>query len=377
MKSCLISTASFYPSYKSGGPVRSLCNLLTLIDKDYDIDLITSDRDLGEELPFDNIVTNEWSKGFGNCNTLYISPNFNLFANFKELNISKKYSLIYLNSFFDYSFTIRLLVLIFLGKLHGDSILLAPRGELTSGAMSIKKHKKIIYLSLFKLLRLHKKITFHFTSQDECDEAKQYLGYVDYKIIPNMHEFPPAYVVKDKIPNALSLLFLSRVSKKKNLITVLNSLKRIKEPNLRIEFVIVGDYDDEYYWAECLKIIDTLPSNIIVTVKGALSRNLVFKEMLNSQVFILPTLNENYGHAIVEGMINSNIVIISNQTPWSDLSNNGGYVGSPFDEDFYKKSIVEVARMSHSEFNKKTLQTYSYCSQILENNENEVVKIFE
>jgi glycosyltransferase involved in cell wall biosynthesis len=377
MKNCLVVTASFFPSFRSGGPVRSLSNLLTMIDKAYDIDIVTLDRDLADSSVLKNIKSNAWQNNFSNCNTFYMSPDINIFRKFKKIFHKNTYDIIYLNSFFDYKFTMRFLLLISLGVLHGKTILLAPRGELTSGAMSLKRYKKTVYLSIFKFLRLHKKVTFHFTSKEEYEEGKKYLRDIKYKIIPNMHELPPEYAVKEKTPDSLNLLFLSRVSKKKNLITVLNSLKRIENSKLKIQFVIVGDYDDKSYWLECLEIINSLPENITVIIKGALSRNLVSEEMINSHAFILPTLNENYGHAIVEGMINSNIVIISNQTPWSELSDNGGYVGSPFDEDFYKKSIVDASKMAQSEFNKKTLQSYSYCFRILESNELKVVKLFE
>ena len=39
--------------------------------------------------------------------------------------------------------------------------------------------------------------------------------------------------------------------------------------------------------------------------------------------FIFPTLSENYGHVIVESLIVGTPVIISNNTPWTDVNDFG------------------------------------------------------
>lgn len=376
MKKILITSASFYPSFKSGGPVRSLCNLLNVIDNKYSIDVISADRDLGDVKKFDEVVSNKWQNNFGKSSIFYMSPKFNFFFDVVKVFQRKEYHILYLNSFFDYGYTIRFLLLIIFNKLKCKEIYLAPRGELTEGAMSIKKIKKLIYLFIFKCSGLRNKVTFHFTSEEELIDGLAYLGNIKYKVIPNMHEEPPAYQEKHKVKNKLNLLFLSRVSEKKNLLTVLKSLHTVNK-KYSIRLTIVGDPDSENYWSKCLNEIEKLPDNIDIIVKGALNRELVYREFSINEAFILPTLNENYGHSIVEAMINSNIVIISDQTPWSGLSSHGGLVGKPFDSNFYSNAIQDVAKLNGVEFNRRTLQSYSYCHDILSRNEYKIEKLFE
>jgi len=346
------------------------------IGTDYDLNVITLDRDLSDVKPFPNIESNAWQNKSSYCDTYYLSKGSSLLYNFKDIFEYKSYDLIYLNSFFDYSFSIRFLTLYFCKILKCDTVLLAPRGELTVGAMSLKKKKKLLYLFIFKFLGLHKRIIFHFTSQEEYLEAKNYLGEVKYKIVPNMHEVPPEYQEKDKKKNELKLLYLSRISEKKNLLTVIQSLMSIVE-EYSIQFTIVGAYDNKSYWDKCLKAIEKLPQNITVIIKGVLDREQVFDEFRKNEVYVLPTLNENYGHAIVEGMINSNMVIISDQTPWSELCNNGGFVGTPFDIKFYTKSIQKIASFDKQKFNTNSYKSYMYCHTNLKSNENKITQLFE
>ncbi|EJL6444735.1 hypothetical protein NMS18_002445, partial [Vibrio cholerae] len=95
-----------------------------------------------------------------------------------------------------------------------------------------------------------------------------------------------------------------------------------------------------------------------------------------SHVFLLPTLNENYGHAIVEAMVNSNIVIISDNTPWNELNNFGGLAISLDDIVPFVKGIEKVLCMSNDEFNLATKNTYLFIKKSLSDNEEKIENFF-
>jgi glycosyltransferase involved in cell wall biosynthesis len=376
LKNLLIVTRSFYPGVKSGGPVRSITNLLNILPDTIDANIITLDRDLGDSKHYDDINVNSWGNLYGKFKVFYMDPLFNFYNLFSYLKTSF-YDIVYLNSFFDYFFTIRFVLLHKFGLLKSDSLVLAPRGELTFGAMSLKKNKKIIYLSIFKLFGLHKKICFHFTSDIEKDESLFYLGNVKYIVAPNMHEKIVDYKLKYKNKNQLNLLFLSRISAKKNLLVALKALdfdfKGI------INFEIAGNIEDHKYWEQCQKIISKLPKNVNVSYLGSLDRDGVVSAFGTSHAFILPTLNENYGHAIVEAMISSNNVILSQNTPWNEVSKYGGFVVYDDDDcvEQYRNCIQNLLAMDSLQFNDSTKLVYDYCYIELMKNETSAKSIFD
>lgn len=374
MKKILVCCSSFYPAYKSGGPVRSLCNLVDALDDSVILDVISKDRDMGDTESFINIKINSWANSYKKASVYYLSPEYHFLFNLKNIFAGKFYDVIYLNSFFDFKFSIRFLLLGIFGRIKTKSFIIAPRGELTNGAMSLKSFKKRIYLALFKFLGGNNRVTFHFTSQGEVDEAIGFLGNVKYQLIPNMHESPPQYIEKEKNVGSINILFLSRISPKKNLITILKTLNLLDTGIINL--TIAGTIDDNAYWESCKLLIDLLPQNINVEFLGPLSRNNVRKELNKSHLFFLPTLNENYGHAIVEAMMHSNIVMLSNQTPWSDVKNYGGYVGDVNNIDYYFESLKKIIKMDKNDFNSSTRKTYGFCSAILDHNAYRIKKMF-
>lgn len=375
MGKVLIVSSFFYPAFKAGGPVRSLCNLIEIFKQDslYEFDIFCKDRDLGDSKSYNNINSNSWKNNYKGSSVYYIKPGFISRINFIVKSFAKNYNVIYLNSFFDVKFSLFILSLIKLGILKADKIILAPRGELSFGAMTLKSTKKICYIKFFKCLFGDLNISFHYTSQIELDESKVLFPEVKSILCSNMHEEIPLYSIKDKEVGAVNLLFLSRISPKKNLLLALESLVDVKIGI--VNFDIVGEIDDQAYWNKCLKIIPTLHENVIVRFHGPIPREEVKEIFIKTHVFILPTLNENYGHAIVEAAVHSNVLLISQYTPWTDLSFNCNKNDSSM--DYYTSSINRILSMDSNDFNEITKNTYSRMKHTLDKKKLEVMNLFD
>ena len=52
MYTILTITHYFQPGYKAGGPIRSLANFVEWLSGEFEIKIITSDRDLGDTQPY-------------------------------------------------------------------------------------------------------------------------------------------------------------------------------------------------------------------------------------------------------------------------------------------------------------------------------------
>ncbi|MBB1507799.1 glycosyltransferase [Pseudoalteromonas sp. SG41-1] len=376
MKNILIVTDYFYPAFKAGGPVKSLKNLINKFETlgGYKFEVVTSNRDIDgtilstdkEKLPFNLNLTN----------INYFSRVFDLFYYFLSSKEKKKFDIVYLNSFFSFKFSILFIFFSKLNLFETKQLLVAPRGELTRGAMSLKKVRKRFYCYFFRCFKIKKIAKFHFTSQEEVDDAFFFLGEVDYILVPNMHDPIPNYIKKDKTVGTLNVIFLSRISKKKNLLTLCKALTNLDLRNGKVNFKIAGNIEDNDYWQRCLKVLNKSNNNLQYEYLGALKPVEVKNTLSESHVFALPTLNENYGHAIVEAMALSNLVLISDQTPWSKVRDNGSFVFKVNDVDYISNCIKLMINLDAEQYAKRSSTTYDYISNILINNESLVEGMF-
>ena len=110
------------------------------------------------------------------------------------------------------------------------------------------------------------------------------------------------------------LVFLSRICPKKNLLFAIRALEDVRSS---VEFYVYGPIEDRSYWDECVQTASSLPSSIKFIYMGPLSPNDVVSTLTNYDLFVFPTLGENYGHVIVEALSASLPILISNNTPWS------------------------------------------------------------
>ena len=58
-KRILIILDYYLPSFKAGGPVKSISNLVEQLE-DYDFFIVTRDHDLGSDITFNNVLINNW-----------------------------------------------------------------------------------------------------------------------------------------------------------------------------------------------------------------------------------------------------------------------------------------------------------------------------
>ena len=113
------------------------------------------------------------------------------------------------------------------------------------------------------------------------------------------------------------MIYLARIAKIKNLLSVLQILNCMKDSI--IDFDIYGPIEDLSYWKDCEEIITSLPEDIQVTFRGSVEDYEVLKTIAHYDLYILLTEGENFGHTIFEALSASVPVLISDQTPWRQL----------------------------------------------------------
>lgn len=351
----------YLPGTKAGGPVRSIYSLINLLKNDFEFYIITTNKDLGSQKEYQNIEANKlFIKD--DVNYFYFDSKFLISKNMFKLLNQINPNLIYLNSFWSFNFSINIIKLrknIF----KNTPILLAPRGMLSKGALSLKSFKKNVFIILSRTLGWHKNIVFHATNALEKNDILLKYKLATIKIAPNVNAAIPLNVSKIKEANQVNLFFLSRISPVKNLHFALQVLQSIPL-EYNVNYDIFGNIEVEDYWNECLKIINQLPKNITVKHKGELQFHQVQNTICNYHFLFLPTLNENFGHSIVESLLSGCPVLISDQTPWNDCgNNNAGYAIPLNNKQEFTNKLIEFLKLNQHEYNQKSNSAIEYISK--------------
>lgn len=343
----LVVLGGFYPAQTYGGPTVSIDNLCTLMKENMDFYILTSDHELNKTERLVGIVDG-WNDR-GNCKVLYMRISEDKPSYYKKVVDSLNPDLIYINSLFSAGKTVPFLRI---ARNRDIPLLLAPRGELCVNAFD-KKYKKIPYIVLLKRYLKGKNVWYQSTSEEETSQIMKILRVNNERVwgLTNVPVICHGKQKKlEKEPGDCRLVFISRIQAKKNLTFALSVLKKVKYD---VVFDIYGPKESAAYWDECEKIISEMPENIVVTYRGALSHTEVSQKFSEYHGFLFPTLSENYGHVLVEAMLEGCPVITSDQVPWTDVNEeNVGWSLSLANESAYITAIETIAKMNQSEFNK-------------------------
>jgi glycosyltransferase involved in cell wall biosynthesis len=322
----LCFVAYYLPGYRSGGPVRTIANIVHHLGAEYDIRIVTSDRDFLSEKPYPGVQIDSWNT-FGNAQVYYASRFSLTFFGIIRILRETPHDFVYLNSFFSFWFASIPLFVRRLGLVPLKPVLIAPRGEFSPGALSIKKHKKLLHIFLSGFLGIYKNLYWQASSELEVNDIRFSLSRLGLRIhvAPDL---PGDFVLKDtyvntsvsRRPGPLRVVFLSRITPKKNLDYLLRALHGISSS---IHLSIHGPIEDSYYWRFCLSLIENLPLNISAEYSGEVFPANIHSVLSSYDLFVFPTLGENFGHVILESLSAGTPVLISDQTPWRGDCNGG------------------------------------------------------
>jgi len=358
-KKILLFTDWYEPGFKAGGPIQSCKNIVNNLSDEYDFRIFTSDRDLGDTEPYKHIKRDTWNNLSNGAHIWYASPEFLKSSNIRKIITEVEAEIIYLNSMFSSGFS--LLPLWILRSIHFKGrIILAPRGMLNTSAVSRKKWKKNIFLSLFSLSRISKKIVFHATDrQEETDIKKYFRNYAQVCLIENIPNINEQWNARNKQPGQLNCVFISRIHPIKNLLYAINVVKSIA--GCSILFDIYGPVEDEKYFQKCKEAASQANVHISINFKGPIVNSGIFSLLQNYHLFFLPTQGENFGHIIFEALTSGCVVLISNKTPWKGIEdNNAGWALPLTDNRMFADKLKQLCDMNEQAYNEKSKAAYDY-----------------
>ncbi|HQU83943.1 MAG TPA: glycosyltransferase [Pyrinomonadaceae bacterium] len=373
MKKRVMIFCDFYlPSFKSGGGMWTVVNLVDRFCDKYDFFIVTRNYDSkGDTKPYTTVKTDDWNK-VGNATVYYVSKQTHTQKHFAKLVNEIKPDTVFLNS------ALSMPAVKFLSarrkKMFADiPVILAPCGEMSQGALSVKPLKKKLFLQYAKTVNLYKNIIWKASFDSEKVEIKDVMGkdsevFVAADLVPKiiLPEYSLDWKAK-KEKGSVKFVFISRLVPKKNIHYFLERLVDSTVGN--IEFTLVGPLEDQDYWKKCQDIIKKLPKNVKVTATGAFEHQKdALKKVAESHFFVLSTLNENFGYVFIEGLAAGCPIISSDRTVWDEIEDrNCGWRIPLEDEKAWVERINKCVDMDENEYLEMSKAARDYSIEWLDN----------
>lgn len=357
-RTVLIFMGRYLPGFKDGGPVRTILNLVNTFYDEYNFKIVTNDRDHNDTKPYPNIVPNLWND-VGNAKVYYVPPKG--FSYSLLIKLAKNADIIYCCGPYNI-YSIKSMILKKL-KFIKSPVVIASMGSFSPGAYKIKGIKKRVFINLLKFTGLFKSILWSVTSIIEKKEVQKEIGKNAICFIAEdlPRKNPKHFKVRCKKPGKLKIVFISRISKMKNLEYAIEIISKLKDS---IDFVIYGNIEDEFYWDKCLHLLKSLPSNITWKYEGEADSESIIDIFSEYDIFLFPTLGENYGHVIYESLAAGCVPVISDKTPWQDFNKkNCGNVIPLNDFEKFIDTLEKYVNMSENDFKKLSNNAHEYAKE--------------
>lgn len=197
-------------------------------------------------------------------------------------------------------------------------LIIAPRGMLAPPALRFSKLKKKIFWHLLQRSVFRRADCIHATSEQEYLELRQFGIPNPIAVIPNGVDIPiRSNVERNGAENERIFVSLGRLHAKKGLDRLIIAWSRVCRdfPNAKLK--IVGSSERGY--AETLHALVAATRAERVEISGPLEGAAKEDLLRAGHVFVLPTLNENFGLVVAEALAAGLPVISTKGAPWSGL----------------------------------------------------------
>jgi glycosyltransferase involved in cell wall biosynthesis len=381
----------FAPGYKAGGPIQSCVNFAFAMKEEFSIHVLTTDTDHGEPDPYEGIPSGRWTNDLDPAiQVFYLKKKGLRPAHLKQQIDAVHGEYVYLNHLFSPLFVVYPLWLKYTGRLK-SKIVICPRGALYDSALAVKPWKKTPFLRLFRWMGLHKRVLFHATNEREKQAILRHFPGSSILIADNLPKMnQPAFISCPKQAGTVKCIFIARIVPIKNLLFFLQALASIKTS---VELSIVGPVEDKGYWDQCREQIAQLGSGaaepgspdgqpgsrITVNYLGPRRNDELMPILEQHHIFVLPTTGENFGHSIFEALLAGRPVLISDQTPWLNLTAQKVGWDLPLqDPAAFAGVIAEVAGWDQARYDEWARAAWQYARNFIGNPElkSQYIKLF-
>ena len=198
---------------------------------------------------------------------------------------------------------------------------ISPRGMLDPWSLSVKKWKKRLGMFLYQRNDLKHASAFHATADTEARHIKE-LGFHQPIILsPNGVDIPLEMPERCGFDGCRkkTAVFLSRLHPGKGLLTLADAWSRVRPEGWRMLVVGPDTYGHQKDVVERLTQCGILKDWEFLS---AADDNEKWRMYRSSDLLVHPSVSENFGMTIAEGLASELPVIATKGAPWSELETN-------------------------------------------------------
>ncbi|WP_207792283.1 glycosyltransferase [Polymorphobacter multimanifer] len=213
-----------------------------------------------------------------------------------------------------------------LGRPH----VISPHGMLAPWALAWRPWRKRIASALFQQSLLESAAGLVAAAEPERSHIRARLPRARIATIANGVNIPASLPARAPQPMR-TLLFMSRLHPVKNLPALIAAWGRIiADPTFDAWRLHIAGPDEDGHRAELAPLVTALGQHPRITFTGPVSEADKVATYAAADLFILPSLSENFGIVVAEALAHGLPAITTHATPWSDLPREGaGFHGAP------------------------------------------------
>jgi len=197
-------------------------------------------------------------------------------------------------------------------------LVIAPRGMLSPGALRFSQWKKKLLWHLGQERIIREASCLHATSELEYNELRA-LGLGNpIAIIPNGVDIPQ--IGQKRETDQRTVLFVGRIHPKKGLDRLLRAWAKVEQefPSWRLR--IIGPTEADHHRALERIIVELKIGR--ASLEGPVYGGAKLAAYQEADLFVLPSISENFGLTAAEALAAGVPVIATKGTPWSGLLQN-------------------------------------------------------
>lgn len=197
-------------------------------------------------------------------------------------------------------------------------IVWSPHGMLRRRALMMKWWKKLVGLAAYQWWDLRKASVLHVCSEVERrDVERLHLG-VPFITVPLGVDI--AHASLGPREGIKTVLYVGRINRGKGLMNLVNAWSMVRADGWR---VIIAGFDEEGCEAELRARVKELGMEGDFEFPGPVYGVAKERLMAASDLFVLPSLSENFGSVVIESLAQQTPVIATRETPWDELPRSG------------------------------------------------------
>jgi len=193
--------------------------------------------------------------------------------------------------------------------------LVSPRGTLEPWCFDYRAGRKRLFWYLVERSRLQRAAALHATSAMEAENLQRLVPGKPVAVVPNGLTLPPL-TPRQVGGSHRTALFLSRIHPKKGLPLLIEAWSQVRPVNWRL--VIAGP-DELNHAQHCRELGQKLGLADVLEFRDTVSGQAKWDLYRQADLFVLPTLSENFGIVVAEALAAETPVLTTTAAPWEEL----------------------------------------------------------